>query len=109
MTQSRRDFLHSGIALWAASLIPSVSIAGGLPELKESDPIAIALGYKRTLTQSTLPNTQSEPVTLERSNFAAIALFTLLALTALADARRFPASRSQAQVGATPGFPLANN
>jgi len=47
MTQSRRDFLHSGIALWAASLIPSVSIAGGLPELKESDPIAIALGYKK--------------------------------------------------------------
>ena len=47
MTQSRRDFLNSGIALWAASLIPTVSVAAGPAELLESDPIAIALGYKK--------------------------------------------------------------
>lgn len=47
MTQSRRDFLNSGIALWAASLIPTVSVAEGPAELLESDPIAIALGYKK--------------------------------------------------------------
>jgi len=47
MTQPRRDFLHSGIALWAASLIPSITMAAGSPELQESDAIAIALGYKK--------------------------------------------------------------
>ena len=50
MTNSRRDFLNSGIALWAASLLPSVSVAAGPAELKESDPIAIALGYKKDAT-----------------------------------------------------------
>ena len=50
MTNSRRDFLNSGIALWAASLLPSVSVAAGPAELKESDPIAIALGYKKEAT-----------------------------------------------------------
>ena len=47
MTQSRRNFIHAGIALWSASLIPSVTVAAGPPELQESDPIAIALGYKK--------------------------------------------------------------
>ena len=47
MTQSRRNFLNSGIALWATSLIPSVSIAAGPPELRRVDPIAVALGTKR--------------------------------------------------------------
>ena len=47
MTLSRRDFLNTGVALWATALIPSISIAAGPPELQESDPIAIALGYKK--------------------------------------------------------------
>lgn len=47
MTQSRRDFLNAGIALWTASLIPTTTIAAGPPELRESDPIALALGYKK--------------------------------------------------------------
>ena len=47
MTQSRRDFLNSGIALWAASFIPTVSVAEGPAELLEADPIAIARGYKK--------------------------------------------------------------
>lgn len=47
MTQSRRDFLNAGIALWTASLIPTTTIAAGPPELLESDPIALALGYKK--------------------------------------------------------------
>ena len=47
MTQSRREFLNAGIALWAASLIPTTTIAAGPPELLESDPIAVALGYKK--------------------------------------------------------------
>ena len=47
MTQSRRDFLNTGVALWATALMPSVTVAAGPPELQESDPIAIALGYKK--------------------------------------------------------------
>ena len=47
MTLSRRDFLNTGVALWATALIPSISIAAGPPELQESAPIAIALGYKK--------------------------------------------------------------
>ena len=50
MTQSRPDFLNSGVALWALALAPSVAVAAGPPELKESDPIAIALGYKKDAT-----------------------------------------------------------
>ena len=50
MTQSRRDFLNTGVALWALALAPSVAVAAGPPELKESDPIAIALGYKKDAT-----------------------------------------------------------
>ena len=58
MTQSRRDFLITGVALWASALVPSVTVAAGPPELQESEPIAIALGYKRdatTVDTSTYP------------------------------------------------------
>ena len=58
MTQSRRDFLNTGVALWASALVPSVTVAAGPPELEESEPIAIALGYKRdatTVDTSTYP------------------------------------------------------
>jgi hypothetical protein len=47
MTQSRREFLHAGVALWTASLIPTVTVAAGQPQLLESDPLAVALGYKK--------------------------------------------------------------
>ena len=47
MTQTRRNFFHAGIALWTASLVPTVTIAANPPELQESDPIAVALGYKK--------------------------------------------------------------
>ena len=47
MTQSRRAFLNIGVALWATALVPNVTVAAGPPELRESEPIAIALGYKK--------------------------------------------------------------
>lgn len=47
MTQSRRELLNPGIALWAASLNPTTTIAAGPPELLQSDPIAVALRYKK--------------------------------------------------------------
>jgi hypothetical protein len=50
MTQTRRDFLNAGIALWAASLIPTTTVAAGPPELLETDAIALALGYKKDAT-----------------------------------------------------------
>ena len=46
--QSRRDFLATGAALWATSLIPvSVRAEAGAAILQETDGIAIALGYKK--------------------------------------------------------------
>ena len=50
MTQSRRGFINTGVALWASALVPRVTVAAGPPELQESEPIAIALGYKRDAT-----------------------------------------------------------
>ena len=47
MNQSRRAFLNTSVTLSATALIPSISIAAGQLELQESDPIAIALGYKK--------------------------------------------------------------
>ena len=47
MNQSRRNFLNTSVTLSATALIPSISIAAGQPELQESDPIAVALGYKK--------------------------------------------------------------
>ena len=47
MNQSRRTFLNTSVTLSATALIPSISIAAGQLELQESDPIAIALGYKK--------------------------------------------------------------
>ena len=47
MIQSRRDFLNTSVTLLATALIPSISISAGQPELQESDPIAVALGYKK--------------------------------------------------------------
>ena len=47
MTQTRRNFFHAGVALWTVSLVPTFTIASTPPELQESDPIAIALGYKK--------------------------------------------------------------
>lgn len=45
--QSRKNFLATGTALWAASLIPvSVRAGAGAPKLQETNGIAIALGYK---------------------------------------------------------------
>lgn len=45
--QTRRDFLHTGAALWATALIPAITVAEGMPALEETDPLAIALGYKK--------------------------------------------------------------
>ena len=47
MNPSRRNFLKTSVTLSATALIPSISIAAGQPELQESDPIAVALGYKK--------------------------------------------------------------
>ena len=47
MNQSRRNFFNTSVTLLATALIPSISISAGQPELQESDPIAVALGYKK--------------------------------------------------------------
>ena len=50
MTTSGRHFLNLGIALWAASLVPSASVAAEPAELEESDPKAVALGCRKDAT-----------------------------------------------------------